>query len=94
MKRKETKFHGIIPPIITPVDKYENVDEEGYRQLLEYCIEGGLHGILVCGTNGETMALTQKERNNAIRITVDQVNGRIPVMAGCMDTSTRRVIEN
>ena len=92
--KKETKFHGVIPPIITPVDQYENVDEEGYRALLEYCIKGGLHGILVAGTNGETMALTQKERDNAIRITIDQVKGRIPVMAGCMDTSTRRVIEN
>ena len=40
------------------------------------------------------MALTQNERNNAIRIALDQVNGRIPVMAGVMDTSTRRVIDN
>ena len=90
----EKKYHGVIPPIITPVDEQENVDEAGYRKLLEYCVEGGLHGILVCGTNGETMALTQRERNRAIWITLDQVAGRIPVMAGCMDTSTRRVIEN
>lgn len=90
----ETKFHGIIPPIITPVDEKENVDEAGYRALLEYCIEGGLHGIMPVGTNGETMALTQKERLRAIQITLDQVAGRVPVMAGCMDTSTRRVIEN
>ena len=89
-----TKFHGVIPPIITPVDEKENVDEAGYRNLLEYCIKGGLHGILVAGTNGETMALTQRERTRAIQITLDQVAGRIPVMAGCMDTSTRRVIEN
>ena len=88
------KYHGIIPPIITPVDARENVDESGYRQLLEYCVQGGLHGILVAGTNGETMALTQKERTRAIRITLEQINGRIPVLAGCMDTSTRRVIEN
>ena len=90
----ETKYHGIIPPIITPVDEHENVDEQGYRALLDYCIDKGLHGILVAGTNGETMALTQKERDKAIAITVDHVAGRVPVMAGCMDTSTRRVIEN
>ena len=36
------KYHGIIPPIITPVDARENVDESGYRQLLEYCVQGGL----------------------------------------------------
>lgn len=90
----EKKYHGIIPPIITPVDENEKVDEKGFRELIEYCINGGLHGIFVAGTNGETMSLTQKERNRAIEICLDQVNGRIPVIAGCMDSSTRRVIEN
>lgn len=88
------KYYGVIPPIITPVDAYENVDEEGFRSLLDHCIEGGLHGMFVAGSNGETMALTQKERDNAIRIAVDQCGDRIPVMAGVMDTSTRRVIDN
>ena len=90
----EKKYHGIIPPIATPVDEHENVDEPAFRALIDYCIAGGLHGIFVAGTNGETMQLTQQERNHAIRICVDQVNGRVPVIAGCMDTSTRRVIEN
>ena len=88
------KFHGCIAPIITPVDEHENVDEKGFRALLEWCVAGGLHGILVTGTNGETMALTQKERLRAAKIAIDQIGGRIPVMAGCMDTSTRRVVEN
>ncbi|QAT50112.1 dihydrodipicolinate synthase family protein [Caproiciproducens sp. NJN-50] len=90
----EKKYYGVIPPIITPVDEHENVDEEGYRKLLDYCIKGGLHGIFVAGSNGETMALTQKERDHAIKITLEQTKGKVPVMAGVMDTSTRRVIEN
>ena len=90
----EKKYHGIIPPIATPVDEHENVDEPAFRALIDSCIAGGLPGIFVAGTNGETMQLTQQERNHAIRICVDQVNGRVPVIAGCMDTSTRRVIEN
>jgi 4-hydroxy-tetrahydrodipicolinate synthase len=88
------KLHGIIPPIISPVDEFENIDIEGYKNLLDYCIEGGLHGIFTAGTNGETMALTQAERNKVIRVTLEHVNGRIPVIAGVMDSSTRRVIEN
>lgn len=88
------KYHGVIPPIITPVDEQERVDEKGFRELIEYCIQGGLHGIFVGGTNGETMALTQKERNRAIRIALEQTADRVPVIAGVMDTSTRRVIEN
>ena len=90
----EPKFRGVIPPIVTPVDEKENIDEASFRALLEHCVCGGLHGILAAGTNGETMALTQRERTRAIGIAVDQVNGRVPVMGGCMDTSTRRVIEN
>lgn len=90
----EKKYYGVIPPIITPVTEKETVDEEGFRKLIDYCIDGGLHGLFVAGSNGECMALTQAERNNAIRIMVDQVKGRVPVMAGCMDTSTKRVIEN
>ncbi len=90
----EKKYHGIIPPIITPVDEKEQVDEEGFRALLDYCVDGGLHGIFVAGTNGETMQLTQKERERAIKIALDQVDGRVPVIAGVMDSSTHRVIEN
>jgi 4-hydroxy-tetrahydrodipicolinate synthase len=88
------KYHGVIPPIITPVDEHENVDEQGFRALIERCVQGGLHGIFVAGTNGEALALTQDERNRAIKIALDQVNGRIPVLCGVMDSSTRRVIEN
>lgn len=88
------KYYGVVPPIITPIDNRENVDEEGFRKLLNHCIEGGLHGIFVAGSNGETMALTQKERDKAIKVAVDEVNGRVPVMSGVMDSSTRRVIEN
>ena len=89
----EKKYHGIIAPIITPVDEHENVDEEGFRALIEHCIEGGLHGIFVAGSNGECMQLTQDEREHAIRIAIDQAHGRVPVVCGIMDTSTRRVIE-
>lgn len=90
----DKKYFGVIPPIITPIDEHENVDEQGFRALLNHCINTGLHGIFVAGSNGETMALTQKERNNAIRIAVDECKNRVPVMAGVMDSSTRRVIEN
>jgi 4-hydroxy-tetrahydrodipicolinate synthase len=88
------KYHGVIPPIITPVDENENVDEKGFRALLRHCVDRGLHGIFVAGTNGETLALTQAERDRAIKIALDEVGGRVPVMAGVMDSSTRRVIDN
>lgn len=88
------KVHGVIPPIITPLDAEEHVDEVGFRSLLDFCVESGLHGIFIAGSNGETMGLTQKERNNAIRIALDEVKDRVPVLCGVMDTGTKRVIEN
>jgi 4-hydroxy-tetrahydrodipicolinate synthase len=88
------KYHGVIPPIITPVDSQENVDEKGFRALLRHCVDHGIHGIFVAGTNGETVALTQAERDRAIRIALDEVGSQVPVMAGVIDSSTRRVIDN
>ena len=90
----EKKIIGVIPPIITPVDGNEKVDENALRQLIDHCIENGIHGIFVCGSNGECMSLTQDERDRAIRISIDECRSKVPVMAGCMDTSTKRVIEN
>ena len=74
------KCIGVIPPIITPVDERENVDENGLRALIRQCVDNGIHGIFVAGSNGETMALTQEERDRAIRITLDEVHGKVPVM--------------
>ena len=90
----QKKYYGVIPPIVTPITEKETVDEEGFRKLLDYCVDGGLHGIFVAGSNGETLALTQKERNHAIQIALDQVKDRVPVMCGVMDSSTQRVIDN
>ena len=88
------KLFGVVPPIITPVDEYERVDDKGLRLLIDHCIDHGIHGIFVCGSNGECMALTQAERDRAIRIALDECAGRVPVIAGVMDSSTKRVIEN
>ena len=87
-------IYGVIPPIVTPINSDESVDEKGFRKLLRHCINVGMHGIFVAGTNGETMGLTQAERDKAIRIALDECAGKIPVLAGVMDTSSKRVVEN
>lgn len=92
MSKKE--IIGVIPPIITPIDDQEKVDEKALRALIDHCINNGIHGIFVCGSNGECMALTQEQRDRAIQITLDHCAGRVPVIAGCMDSSTQRAIEN
>jgi len=88
------KIVGVIPPIITPVDEWEKVDENALRRLIRHCIDNGIHGIFVAGSNGECLALTQQERDRAIGITLDEVADAVPVIAGVMDSRTVRVIEN
>lgn len=88
------KIGGIVVPIITPVDECENVAESELRALLRHCVDGGIHGIFIAGSNGECMALTQKERDRAIKIALDEVGSQVPVLCGTMDSSTRRVIDN
>lgn len=88
------KYHGIIPPIVTPIDENEKVNEGELRAMIEHCVTSGLHGIFVAGSNGECMGLTQAERDHAIKIAIDACGDRIPLMSGVMDTCTMRVIEN
>lgn len=90
----QKKYSGITVPVLTPVLEDETVDEKGYRRLIQYLIDNGVHGVFACGTLGETMSLTQEERDRAIRIAADQCRGKAKVFAGVMDTSTKRVIEN
>ena len=90
----QKKYSGITVPVLTPVLEDETVDEQGYRRLIQYMLDNGIHGIFSCGTLGETMSLTQAERDRAIRIAADECKGKAKVFAGVMDTSTKRVIEN
>lgn len=83
---------GIIPPIGTPVTEDERVDENGLRNLVRYLIDGGVHGIFANGTMGCFALLSDAEQMRLIDIVVDEVGGRVPVIAGVSDTGTKRVI--
>ncbi|MFZ2657982.1 MAG: dihydrodipicolinate synthase family protein [Victivallales bacterium] len=88
------RIKGIIPPLITPMDSEEKVDEKALRAIVRRAIDSGLHGIFVAGSGGEVMSLVQAERERAIRIATDEADGAVPVIAGAIDTSTGRVIDN
>ncbi|MCW4050752.1 MAG: 4-hydroxy-tetrahydrodipicolinate synthase [Candidatus Bathyarchaeota archaeon] len=86
------KLEGVLPAIVTPFDKHEEFNEEAFRTLIDWLIEQGITGIVPCGTTGEFSLMTQPERAKVIEACVDQVNGRIPVIAGTGDTATKLVI--
>jgi len=87
------KLKGIVPPIGTPITNDERVDEKGLRKLVRYLLDSGVHGIFANGTMGCFALLTDAEQLRAIEIVTNEVNGRVPVVAGVSDTGTKRVIE-
>ena len=88
------KFEGIFTPTITPLDQKERVDEFGFVRHLNRLLENGIHGIYLLGTSGEFTTMTNTERQRAMEIAVNTVNGRVPIICGVMDSSTKRVIQN
>jgi 4-hydroxy-tetrahydrodipicolinate synthase len=86
------EFRGAITALVTPFRNGE-VDEEAYRALVEWQIEQGIHGLVPCGTTGESATLSHAEHKRVIHICVDQVKGRIPVLAGAGSNNTREAIE-
>ena len=91
MQRKE--FKGVFPPIITVFNKDESINIESFKEHVDWLIENGADGIIVGGSTGEFFNMTLEERKKMIDITIDHVNGRVPVLAGTADCSTRMTIE-
>lgn len=87
------RLSGIVPPIGTPLTSDERVDEKGMRKLVDHLLKNGVHAIFANGGMGAFALLTDQEQARAVEIVIDQVNGRVPVMAGAADTSTKRVVE-
>ncbi|MBW1805002.1 MAG: 4-hydroxy-tetrahydrodipicolinate synthase [Deltaproteobacteria bacterium] len=85
-------FKGSIVAIITPF-KDGKVDEDTYRELIEFQIEGGTSAIVPCGTTGESATLNMEEHCRVIDIAVDAVDKRILVIAGTGGNSTSEAIE-
>jgi 4-hydroxy-tetrahydrodipicolinate synthase len=86
------KLQGVVPPIGTPLMADDRVDSAGLRRLATYLVESGVHGILANGTMGGFAFLTDDQQLKSIEITVDAVNGSVPVIGGLGETSTARAV--
>lgn len=85
-------LHGVIPPLVTPFDKHEEIDEQALRAEVRTCLEAGVHGVTVTGSTGEGHTLTVEESVRVATITLDEVAGRVPVVSGIIQDSTRAVV--
>jgi 4-hydroxy-tetrahydrodipicolinate synthase len=84
-------IHGSIVAIVTPF-KNGQIDEDSLKELIEFQIENGTHGIVPCGTTGESPTLSHEEHEYVIEVTVKAVKKRIPVIAGTGSNSTEEAI--
>jgi len=87
------ELHGVVTPIITPVDDEDRVDEPAFRRQIQRLIAAGIHGIFVGGSAGEGPLLTGREWERMVSIARDEVGERAYLLGGAIDTSTRRVLE-
>ncbi len=91
---KIEELKGVIPPIVTPVDENENVDEAGLKKVIDHVINGGVHGVFVLGSNGEFYAFDSENQKRAVEITVNHVGGKVPVYAGATAITTKGCIKS
>ncbi len=85
-------FKGAMTALVTPF-REGRIDEDALRRHIDYQIESGIDGLVPCGTTGEASTLSHDEHIEVVRITVDQVAGRVPVVAGSGSNSTSEAVE-
>ena len=82
------KFEGTYVAMVTPFDKNEQIDEEGFRSNINYLIDQGVNGLVGAGTTGESATIDHEEHKKIIEILVDEVDGRVETVAGTGSNST------
>jgi 4-hydroxy-tetrahydrodipicolinate synthase len=95
MPSKLLSSHGLggsIVALVTPFRKGK-VDIDAFQKLVEWHIDNGTHGLVPCGTTGETPTLTETEHKSLIKACVEAADGRIPVIAGTGSNATDKAIE-
>jgi 4-hydroxy-tetrahydrodipicolinate synthase len=91
-KKTVFKPKGIIPAVITPLTFDGKFNEKAMRKLINYLIDGGVHGLFVVGTTGEFYGLKPEEKRDIFSVTMDEAKGRVPVYAGTNGISTRETV--
>tara|TARA_R110000744_G_scaffold812_1_gene3051 strand:+ start:12328 stop:13251 length:924 start_codon:yes stop_codon:yes gene_type:complete len=81
------QFNGVIPPMITPLLSNSQLDFDGVKKVVNHLIDGGVHGIFILGTTGESISLSYQARRDLIEQTALHIKKRVPLLVGISDTS-------
>jgi 4-hydroxy-tetrahydrodipicolinate synthase len=85
-------FTGVIPPIVTPLTADRDVDVPSLERLIQHLLDGGVNGIFALGSTGEVVLLDDERRDRVLEVVTATVAGQVPVVAGCIETSTTGVL--
>jgi len=91
MRDARERIKGSIPALITPM-RDGKVDEAAFRELVSWQIAEGSHGLVPCGTTGESPTLSHEEHMRVVQICVEEANGRVPVIAGAGSNATEEAL--
>jgi len=89
----ESKFKGVIPPVVVPLDENRQLDLEAFERSINRMIDAGVDGLFFLGSSGEVAFLTDAQRYHVLQEAIAMVRGRVPVLAGIIDMETLRVID-
>ena len=89
----DDRIRGVIIPIVTPLTPDYEVDTSSLRRLVAYMIDNGVHGIWTAGTTGEFASLTDAQRAFVTETIVDEVNGRVPIIANVSGAGTEAAVK-
>ncbi len=87
------KLRGCGTAIVTPFKSDGSIDEKALRSFVDWQVESKIDFLVPCGTTGETPTLSHDEWLRVIDLTIDVVNGRVPIVAGATSNSTREAVE-
>ena len=93
MSQLSEEFRGLFPAVITPFTAEGDVNEEAFRRVLEFNIQGGVNGFWVCGGTGESVLLEPDEVTRMAEIAVDQVRGRAKLIIHVGAITTRKATD-
>jgi 4-hydroxy-tetrahydrodipicolinate synthase len=86
------QLHGVLSALLTPFDADGRLDEPTLRRVVDRNIDGGVHGVVACGSTGEFTTLSGDERRHVVETVIDQTAGRVPVVAQTGAQSTAEAI--
>lgn len=86
-------LEGIFTALVTPF-REDGVDWDAFSALIDAQVDAGVHGLVPCGTTGESATLTPDEHDEVVRFTVERASGRVPVLAGTGSNSTDEAVEH